>query len=593
MNKQKFVEYLRAPESLDEQQFDEFKQLLVDHPYFSIAKSIAARAAKNLNDDSKGPLISSAAIYATDRKRLKKYISGDLIFLTDKPQVAESEPEAPTPTKSESRASSPEPKSSNIDVENLKPPAPSEVDQILDELEHDMEELRKSRMHFAEIQSQLDAVDAPQARKDPKLAKEEPAEVQKSAPIVEEKAEEEKAESLSGLMIDLEALKKEFEQEESDDESKQETKEISKAESPTPEVTKSEPPIIEDEEEEISTPPPTPPRSKNVVTNMSEDEENDDNEPGYFDEGPAPETPKPKPTPRKKRPAKADRDSRMKVKRSELDQLMGLKSIPKPKAKEEPEEENVPEKKKLATKKIGKTPAAKKTEEKPAAKPPKKKVAKKEEAKPEKKTKAAPKKKATAKKAVTKSAEEKETKSTTTARASSKKTAAKKKEEAKKEPSPKKAAPKKESTSGPQEDPGSDPVTRATRKALLDFGKAEGLSMSVSRASPSKRRRKSKGKSEDGGPAKKDDDDSGGASTIIDKFIEENPSISRKAAATSKQDLSEKSTSWQDDVASEYLAEIYLKQGNKARAKKIYQALSLKFPEKKSYFAGLIQKLEE
>ena len=105
-----------------------------DHPYFSIAKSVAARAAKELNDDQKGQLIASAAIFATDRKHLKKYVNGDLAFLkeqpkqdvavvTEKPKAKEpqEEPKAPAPT------STPAPK------ENIKGPSGQEVDQILDE----------------------------------------------------------------------------------------------------------------------------------------------------------------------------------------------------------------------------------------------------------------------------------------------------------------------------------------------------------------------------------------------------------------------------------------------------------------------------
>lgn len=79
---------------------------------------------------------------------------------------------------------------------------------------------------------------------------------------------------------------------------------------------------------------------------------------------------------------------------------------------------------------------------------------------------------------------------------------------------------------------------------------------------------------------------------IIDKFIKESPSIKyvRKDEASTK-DLGESSSEWDTNLASEYLAEIYLHQGNKKRAKEIYEALVLKYPEKKSYFADLISKI--
>ncbi|MFZ9046127.1 MAG: hypothetical protein ACO2ZZ_09675 [Cyclobacteriaceae bacterium] len=82
---------------------------------------------------------------------------------------------------------------------------------------------------------------------------------------------------------------------------------------------------------------------------------------------------------------------------------------------------------------------------------------------------------------------------------------------------------------------------------------------------------------------------------IIDKFIETQPRISKPdtADSASKEDLSKKSTRFHVDIASEYLAEIYIEQGKNQRAIEIYKNLCLKFPEKKSYFAGLIRKLKK
>jgi hypothetical protein len=82
---------------------------------------------------------------------------------------------------------------------------------------------------------------------------------------------------------------------------------------------------------------------------------------------------------------------------------------------------------------------------------------------------------------------------------------------------------------------------------------------------------------------------------IINKFIEKQPSISKPTskAPTEKDDLAKTSTRFHADIASEYLAEIYIEQGKKDRAIEIYENLSLKFPEKKSYFAGLIENLKK
>ena len=48
-----------------------------------------------------------------------------------------------------------------------------------------------------------------------------------------------------------------------------------------------------------------------------------------------------------------------------------------------------------------------------------------------------------------------------------------------------------------------------------------------------------------------------------------------------------------DDLVTETLAKIYASQGNLEKAIKAYKKLSLKYPEKKFYFAGQIKSLEK
>lgn len=80
---------------------------------------------------------------------------------------------------------------------------------------------------------------------------------------------------------------------------------------------------------------------------------------------------------------------------------------------------------------------------------------------------------------------------------------------------------------------------------------------------------------------------------LIDKFIEEQPSISRpKAEFFDPVKVARHSTTEQDDLVSETLANIHAQQGNTKKAIEIYRRLSLKFPEKSSYFAARIEKLK-
>lgn len=81
---------------------------------------------------------------------------------------------------------------------------------------------------------------------------------------------------------------------------------------------------------------------------------------------------------------------------------------------------------------------------------------------------------------------------------------------------------------------------------------------------------------------------------IIDKFIKNEPRISAKQAspfAAPAKDLSEGTTKPADDLISENLASILIDQGKKEKAVEMYKKLIWKFPQKKSYFVALIEKL--
>lgn len=81
--------------------------------------------------------------------------------------------------------------------------------------------------------------------------------------------------------------------------------------------------------------------------------------------------------------------------------------------------------------------------------------------------------------------------------------------------------------------------------------------------------------------------------SILDKFIKENPSISRpKAEFYNPINMAKLSVEDDEEIVSETLAQIYVKQGLYKKAIHIYEKLGLLYPNKLSYFAGLINHIK-
>lgn len=83
------------------------------------------------------------------------------------------------------------------------------------------------------------------------------------------------------------------------------------------------------------------------------------------------------------------------------------------------------------------------------------------------------------------------------------------------------------------------------------------------------------------------------SSEIIDSFIANNPRISSVSKSSPQTTFDKYSVEDRDEIVTETLARIYLKQNNYSRAIKVYEQLSLKNPEKRAYFASQIHFLEK
>ncbi|MCU0455022.1 MAG: hypothetical protein MUE74_01875 [Bacteroidales bacterium] len=84
-------------------------------------------------------------------------------------------------------------------------------------------------------------------------------------------------------------------------------------------------------------------------------------------------------------------------------------------------------------------------------------------------------------------------------------------------------------------------------------------------------------------------------SDLIDKFITANPRIEpkREKSDIPVVDMAARFVEEGEGFVTETLAKIYVRQGYYSRALDIYEKLSLKFPEKSSYFASQIEKVKE
>ncbi len=81
--------------------------------------------------------------------------------------------------------------------------------------------------------------------------------------------------------------------------------------------------------------------------------------------------------------------------------------------------------------------------------------------------------------------------------------------------------------------------------------------------------------------------------SLIDNFLNNNPKIIPKINPEGNEDISEESVKEDNELITETLVKIYIKQGYYFKAIIAYEKLSLKYPEKSIYFANQIKKIKQ
>ncbi|MEL6558460.1 MAG: hypothetical protein AAFQ94_09765 [Bacteroidota bacterium] len=162
MNKQKFIELLREPSSISKDELSGLENVTRQYPYFQSAHLLLAKGSRIRKDPNTKKRISSAAVYCTDRTLLKKYISGDMIFLDSvkKPPINVNEELPEKKAKKLVRPATKKAASGNSVQTEAETPQAADLDtshdsdfnpdSILDEIKGGLASYKANKKHFEE-----------------------------------------------------------------------------------------------------------------------------------------------------------------------------------------------------------------------------------------------------------------------------------------------------------------------------------------------------------------------------------------------------------------------------------------------------------
>jgi len=144
LNKLEFIELLKAPEKVSQANYAALEIVVKENPYFHSAHSVIARSSRILKIPSAAKKMNTAALYATNRDILKKYILGQIKFKSASlPSDKSANPPAPKTITGAKQPAKPRKAPQHL--------SPDEQSELIKEIYENLEKWKHSRDHYLEF----------------------------------------------------------------------------------------------------------------------------------------------------------------------------------------------------------------------------------------------------------------------------------------------------------------------------------------------------------------------------------------------------------------------------------------------------------